>query len=529
MFGLRNTSERRVSSFLHAHAKDVTVGIVLLLSAVYCLYCYTIPDSKIVLVFSGIVLVADIILYVLIDRMYNRGRMTLDVACIIILAFSELLYCMVFAPGEVPDEAYHYVVSYRYSDLLMFQPATDSGLMMRYDDSLFLAVLDTVNINRGDYADIASSSFLAHDSTLVFVNRSQGADLGNSLPQLKIFSAIGITIGRLLGLGSYPVFYLGRLFNIAFFIILIFFSLRLIPLAKNVIRIAVLLPMTLHLAGSYSYDAGIIGFAFLLTALCFKAIYDEDPLSKWTLVGIGAITFLIAPCKVVYTVIAMCVFFIPTKKFSSKKKACLFKFGVLGIAFLAILITKLATFAEMAGIDSEVVMQYREDGQGHYYTLPALLSDPLKFFFIFVKTLDGMGDAYLFTLIGGSLGWFQPGLEYHWYFVFALLLILLMSALPMPNDRTVLKPSQRLACIILGIVGCMGILMSMLIGWTFDDSLVIQGVQGRYFIPLLPLLLIAIRGNTITSKRNLSWALMFTMLVLNTVYLVHTFAMALIL
>ena len=33
--------------------------------------------------------------------------------------------------------------------------------------------------------------------------------------------------------------------------------------------------MTLHLASSYSYDAGIMGLAFLLTGMCLRAVYGE--------------------------------------------------------------------------------------------------------------------------------------------------------------------------------------------------------------------------------------------------------------
>lgn len=59
------------------------------------------------------------------------------------------------------------------------------------------------------------------------------------------------------------------------FAVLVYSAVRITPIGKNVMMTAGLLPMTLHLASSYSYDAGIIGLAFLLTGMCLRAVYGE--------------------------------------------------------------------------------------------------------------------------------------------------------------------------------------------------------------------------------------------------------------
>ena len=45
---------------------------------------------------------------------------------------------MVFAPGTVPDETYHFEASYKLADYIMLQGPTVDSLPVREDDSVLL-------------------------------------------------------------------------------------------------------------------------------------------------------------------------------------------------------------------------------------------------------------------------------------------------------------------------------------------------------------------------------------------------------
>lgn len=91
-------------------------------------------------------------------------------------------------------------------------------------------------------------SFFADDNALSSTTlfSSDRFDMGSNPPQAKILSALGITIGRVLGLGAVPVYYLGRLFNFAGFVALAYFAVRFTPVGKRIFMVASCLPMTLH-------------------------------------------------------------------------------------------------------------------------------------------------------------------------------------------------------------------------------------------------------------------------------------------
>ena len=55
----------------------------------------------------------------------------------------------------------------------------------------------------------------------------------------------------------------------------------------------------------------------------------------------------------------------------------------------------------------------------------------------------------------------------------------------------------------------MAIVFTFAMAWTFTYETVIQGVQGRYFVPLLPLLLVSIKGKLVQINGNTGfWSLL---------------------
>ena len=66
----------------------------------------------------------------------------------------------------------------------------------------------------------------------------------------------------------------------------------------------------------------------------------------------------------------------------------------------------------------------------------------------------------------------------------------------------VLSASEKLWMWLLGGLTCALAALSILFSWTPLTSSTIEGVQGRYFIPALPLFFLAIRGNGLSRPAN---------------------------
>ncbi|MFR4802774.1 MAG: DUF2142 domain-containing protein [Eggerthellaceae bacterium] len=302
-------------------------------------------------------------------------------------------------------------------------------------------------------------------------------------PYIKLPSALGIVLATLLNLGSFPLFYLGR-----FFTLLMLRRWRISPFAlpcwqerHDGCRAS---SMTLHLASSYSYDAGIMGLAFLLTGMCLRAVYGEGLMSRREKAGIVVVAVLLAPARWC-TVIVLLVILIPRKRFSSAAASARFKVVAIGFALLSLLVFRAAGLLQMAGVASSSIAEgSRGDEYGTFYSLSGLVSDPLNTVLLFLRTFDVQGSFYLDTLVGGCLA-VPSRSQAPLYITVALLFIVVLSAQRSEGDNVVIPGAHRVLLWRLALAG---------FGRdTFDADRVdvhqrklLQGVQGRYFSRCFP-------------------------------------------
>ena len=537
---VRSTGEVRIASakqvmqkgfleVLHRHRVDMILIAVVAVMMIHALYCYSFSDSGLALTFSGVSVVIAALAYLLIRTLESRVRHRVEMAFLVGLISCGLLYSVVFAPGTVPDETYHFEASYKLADYIMLQGPTVDSLPVRADDSALLdGMLQSWALGYDKYRSVIDQfAFFVNDASRVAVEPVSSFDWTANPPYIKLPSALGIVLATLLNLGSFPLFYLGRFFNLLMFAALAYFAVRITPVGKNAMMVAGLLPMTLHLASSYSYDAGIMGLAFLLTGMCLRAVYGEGLMSRREKAGIVVVAVLLAPCKVVYTVIVLLVILIPRKRFSSAAASARFKVVAIGFALLSLLVFRAAGLLQMAGVASSSTAEgSRGDEYGTFYSLSGLVSDPLNTVLLFLRTFDVQGSFYLDTLVGGSLAWFQADLKAPLYITVALLFIVVLSAQRSEGDNVVIPGAHRVLCGGLALAGGLGVILSMLIGWTFTSESVVQGVQGRYFLPLLPMAALAMRSKHMSIDIPLGMGFVYIMIAVNAMYLARTFSVA---
>lgn len=462
-----------------------------------------------------------------------------------IIAFGSVLasFCIVFAiafpPLSAPDELHHFYATYWLSNMVIGEGnGLDSNPMpMRAADKELCDHMTRSAIEKDKLYEIDREVYHAtRDLLSGAVDYPDGAieidaynfNLGSENVIAKVGSVAGVVLARVLDLGPAVLFYFGRFGSIIFFVACALGAYKIAPVFKNAIVATSLLPMTLHLAASYSYDSGIIGLSMLLIACILRAMYGQGRLRGRDLVPIAVLAAAVAPCKIVYSVSILLVLFIPAHRFPSRKSAFIFKGGVFAVAACSLVVFRLLSVSELASSASTV--QIRGDEVGHFYSVGLLLSQPAMTLKLFLRTLDTYGAYYVFTMLGGSLAWLQENLEAPALLMAAYAVI---GALCMQSDKPDTMRGRGLfrgTCAVLFCLCVAGIMLSMCIGHTFDTELVIRGVQGRYFLPVLPLLLIALCSNGLAVRwKNPMMLLMSSYVVLNVFYMVRFCAAALML
>ena len=141
------------------------------------------------------------------------------------------------------------------------------------------------------------------------------------------------------------------------------------------------------------------------------------------------------------------------------------------------------------------------------YTIGYFLSQPLELVRMLANTLSDKTAFYLESLVGQKMGWVEIEISEVISMLFWLLLIL--SALKPKEEPMYVRSGQKWWIAFVCAV-CAGIILAgMLLTWTPYGNVSIEGVQGRYFIPFMPALMLLARNRRLTWDRSPERGLMY--------------------
>ena len=522
----------------------------------------------------GCIAAAGLLYWLYCRRTVPLHRMVFCAVLVLGFAFNVLL-----PPYAAPDEKYHINQSFTLASTL-------------YDPHLPVAkshIRDT--IRRPSDQD----ALIQVDETTVFTWQHIAKVIGrpntdptfathtfdeyqvDSSYTLYWISGFGVLIGYWLHLGFAATLYLGRLANLLFFAFLAAWAVKRTPVAKPAFAVAALLPMTLHLAVSYSRDSNLLALCFFFSALLLDLAFGPREHIGWKqLVLPVVLAVLIVPSKVVYLPLAGLILLIPAVRLG--RFARWIKGGFLALCAVAFLLNSGAAGAligftqtsgtaaagaaslmaqeqaaqepvapesdvqsavqassgeatqsaaqtsggaesasqaadpaeegaaaepsasssaaqpasETAGSASEPAAANSFSTQEDLtcFTLPYILSHPLETAELCIRSVVEEGDHYLSTLVGGTLGYFglDKPLDLAWGWIILLYGLLALAWL-CPEEGGAMPPAARWGTLFIALC-CCGLAVLGCISWTPTYYETIYGFQGRYFLPVLPLLLL---------------------------------------
>lgn len=333
-----------------------------------------------------------------------------------------------------------------------------------------------------------------------------GATASNS-PLSYIPQLVGTIIGKVLNLNPVIIVYLGRLTNLIAFTALIYFSIKLMPKKKwkQIIAIIGMFPMTLNIAASYSPDATIIAVAIFMLSYVLHIKYEREKVGIKEGIVLGITSMILAICKIVYFPMLLLFLLIPKEKFATKK-ARILSFVVM----LIILIGGNLLWKLLPQNPGEIALRTSGTEQLYY-----AMSNPMRDLGILSNTLIELTPQYLVEMVGG---WNTPNII---SVIFLIMLIVVM--LNKDEDKKKIEKRDK---IILGII-CLSELFLIFVGfyvtWTRAHWDLIEGIQGRYLLPILPLIAVLASTSKIEFKiKNVEWKELLTIIILYVPVIVTT-------
>ncbi len=497
-----------------------------------------------------IVVIAGIFICIVAWALLSGRKLRLELCFLPAALMLALLYDFVLPPLSAPDELRHYISAYQLSDEFMGVSTDDplGRVPVRTQD--WFAEDTTQNIIAGVSEDgmvvavdfeedgtlplgqiLTSQTYAAlHDYVINGGHPSAYDSYGTlafsghlpvqTTPVVYLAPALGITLARLLNLNTVALLYMGRFFNLLLYCLVTAWAIKRIPFGKAVLFGVAILPMSLHLAASFSYDAPLMCGLWLFTAVCLDLAYKKEKVSMADIALLAALMALVGPCKMVYAVIMGLCLLIPIRKFGGKGKWFISAIVVLGAWVAAMFIVNSQTVAAYATGTENYVEWAGEAG----YTLSMVIHKPLKALKMAVDTVLYQGGSWASMMIGSNLGNSDPVLEVPFIVVLGFGIGLVIMALRKPGDNLHFSAGNRVWIWFICLACLGGLLFSMLLAWTPVSSNVIDGVQGRYFLPILPVFLLSLQNDTIVLTKDTDRSILYLMCCANVYVVARIFA-----
>lgn len=416
----------------------------------------------------GIIAIALFIYFV-------KNKLRLEKIFIILYFVLGISYMAAAPLSSVPDETEHMLRTYGITLGDFIPPVNEAGeggsyvpanLTHQWDRSgvRLKYMRDNLMMDASDDKVFAVYSNTAFYSPLTY------------LPQ-----ALGMFVTRLVCSKPYVIAYVGRMCELIASGILIYMAIKMMPFGKNILLVLSLLPMNMYECASLSGDGMAFAVTLLIIAYCLKLRYEKNgKMNKREIVFLYILLALVASCKIVYAPFVLMAFVIPIDRFGSKKEYFMHMICAGIMIFLLAIVWPV-------GIGSRYLLEYTE-GVSASDQLVYVLTHPLAFIQIMFFTLIEGGEWLFKTYFAASLSYFCVDCNILIIFISAAGLIYACATekIYRCEDESGLKLWKR-PTLLLGAATVLSIIftfLSLYIEWTPYRAGSVEGLQGRYFIPL---------------------------------------------
>jgi uncharacterized membrane protein len=236
-------------------------------------------------------------------------------------------------------------------------------------------------------------------------------------------------------------------------------------------------PMVAFTKSSLSADAMTVALSFLLFALIVREAFDEGTISRRRMALLLAVAVCAGLAKQSSFVIALAVVMIPAWRMGGRVRWCAAVGATLGAAIGPALVWS-------AKVQS--LWFQGHSGSNVHAQLVHVLSHPFGTLGVFLAELFHNRRDFLMGAMG-DFGWLDTPLPGR--VLAALTAMLVGVAFLDATDRRV-GALVRTTSAVTAIAGALTVMGLLYLAWTGVGAAQVEGVQGRYFLPFAPLVLL---------------------------------------
>lgn len=306
-------------------------------------------------------------------------------------------------------------------------------------------------------------------------------------PWAYIPSLVGLMTAQSLHLPLIYYVYLSRISSILFWIILVYITILLLPSGKWFMVIVALLPTSLTQAATIGADGLLTSISWLMFAYVIYLLNKKKVLNYWHLISLTLGSLLLCLIKDSYWLLSSIIFVFPNCYFGHKLYGWIWRISSAAILIFSSLWFALRTAKVVAPIVLTPIQGvYINSSQQINY----ILNNPFLFLFrIIIQPFTKSFD----TVYLGIVGIITNRLIYLSIFTILILFLALIMSLQQCQfleHLSVYKHRLLILTVLIVIGTYILISTAFYIGNTGVGASQVNGIYGRYYLPILPYLLV---------------------------------------
>ena len=471
---------------------------LLIIVIIMCIICFTslyilqisnkAVNENLLLAIQVIFIITTILFIVIQSKIISIKEILPEKALLLIMPLFCLLILITIPVGRGHDEVMHWYKAFEISEGQLMTPIDEEN---RISIAKLPKGVENIVVERekGTFKYIDNISLfnekIDYNEYVPVINQNSSAYCFVQY----IPNVIGIFIGKVLTQNQLVIAYITRLSNMVFCIVIMYFSIKKIPFGKNILLALSIIPISIEGFATISPDGITIAMCAMFISYVFYVAFDKNKMcEKKDIILLTIIGAIVSLCKIVYMPLIFLVFIIPKEKFSSKANRIKAISTIVSIGVLLNLIW--LGFGSMALLKTNTNTYFDTNESVTLYKVITLLSNPIEYMQKLFYTIGININEYFISLFGGYLEWNEmvklP------IVAFMTFVLLILTTLVEKNSKVKVEKYQKI--IISSIITIITLLIftSLYIQWSGVNLKYIDGVQGRYFLPILPLILIFI-------------------------------------
>lgn len=438
-------------------------------------------DKQYYLLFIFISIILYSIIIFLNKKMSNKLDSKIHKVFLLTALILGIIFIILSPLFTGSDEHNHYFRIYEITEGVFVTPT--NGLV---GSELPEALKKTFETASGDNTKIKYKAIKAmQDIKLNKSNVTQYGDLyTNSYSNTALYSpiqylphTIGFIIAKALNFSPFIIGIFGRTFNLIFYILIGYLSLKIIPKSKLFYLLILISPNMLQCATTLSADAFTNIVFLLILALILNFRSREKKLSRIEEILLFFLCIIISLCKIVYLPIVFLLLLIDKNHFIKENKEKLI------FIIITIISSALVSLLWMSFTEGVFAITYDKTALQKQF----IFNNIFEYVIILIRTFANYIIKYIECLFVGTT-MYHSQLKIPILISFIYILIEALALLK-ENQNCKFNILQKIFILLIGLSIVVLISTAIYIQCTAQyfsvGNSTIEGIQGRYFIPVI--------------------------------------------